>query len=406
MPSRPAISPGPESRVVELEAPLELQHELRAELAEFARFRTRKQLERSAVWQRHETRVQDLSFGLEYGRFATPGQPPQILRVVSWNIQRGTRLEAIGDALGSHPELKRADVVLLLESDLGMARSGNKNVALELARRLGYDYVYGNSYICLTAGNSREAHHTEPNRLALSGNAILSRLPIRRAENFSVFITKDKFESGEKRLGHKKALWVELEVGERHLTVAAVHLDSGASSAQRAAQLSDVVGRLEARGVAACSLIGGDFNTTTYDAQSVPAILANLCAKLCRGGFAHAIHHYLHPQLLYERRVFEVLRASGYEYETYNELGTGTLRYRVGDAGSEGRVRDFLPAPFVEILRRKLQPWGGAVGLKLDWFAGKGLTPFQVGTVPSLTHEGVGVSDHDPIWVDVGFSQR
>ncbi len=78
----------------------------------------------------------------------------------------------------------------------------------------------------------------------------------------------------------------------------------------------------------------------------------------------------------------------------------GTLFYRVGDAGSEGRVRDFLPQPFVEVLRRKLEPYGGVVGLKLDWFAGKGLRMRGAGIVP-LLRRGVGVSDHDPIWVDV-----
>jgi len=390
--------------VVALAGRRALEHTLGADLSELARFKTRKQLVRSGLYQRLAPDLERVSFGLEYGcTRAESGAAvalPESVRVVAWNIQRGSRLEGIAEALASEAELACAHMVLLLESDVGMARSSNRNVARALAERLGFDYVYGNSYLCLTAGNRREAHQLEANGLALSGNAILSRLPLLRAENFSVAITKDKFESSEKRLGHKKALWVEVAVGSQRLAVAAVHLDSGASSVGRALQLRDVVRKLEARGVAGCSLIGGDFNTTTYDAQSLLGLLGNLGLKFWRGGFPHAIQHYLTPELLYERRVFEVLRDAGYDFESYNQLGLGTVFYRVGDPGSEGRVRDFLPQPFIEVLRRKLQPYGGEVGLKPDWFAGKGLRARRAGTL-SLQRRGVGVSDHDPIWVDV-----
>lgn len=389
------------SGVVELEGQRTLDHALAAELAELAGLKTRKQLQRSELYQRLAAELDDLCFGIEYSRTERSHVAGRdSVRVVAWNIQRGTCLEGIAEALAQEPELAPADVVLLLESDLGMARSGNRNVARELAGRLGFDYVYGNSYVCLSAGNRREANQAQPNTLALCGNAILSRLPLTRAENFTVAITKDKFEGSEKRLGHKKALWAEVAVGPKRLAIAAVHLDSGASSAGRARQLADVVARLERRKVGDCSLIGGDFNTTTYDAHSLLGLLGNLGRKLWRGGFPHAIEHYLTPDVLYERRVFDVLRDADYDFESYNQLGVGTLYYRVGDVASEGRVRDFLPQPFVELLRRKLEPYGGVVGLKLDWFAGKGLRVRAAGTV-SLLRRGVGVSDHDPIWVDV-----
>ena len=40
------------------------------------------------------------------------------------------------------------------------------------------------------------------NEVGMHGNAILSRRPILRAETFTVAITRDKFESQERRLGH------------------------------------------------------------------------------------------------------------------------------------------------------------------------------------------------------------
>lgn len=397
----PARSPVSASQVVELDGQRTLEHALGADLAALASFKTRKQLLGSDVYRRLALVLDDLCCGMEYACTERPAtRAPDSVRVVAWNIQRGAQLEGIAEALRHESELSRADVILLLESDLGMARSGNRNVARELAGRVGFDYVYGNCYLCLSAGNSREVNQTEPNTLALSGNAILSRLPLMRAENFTIAITKDKFESSEKRLGHKKALWVEVAVGAKRLALAAVHLDSGTSSAGRALQLADVVQRLEQRGVAARSLIGGDFNTTTYDAHSLLGLLGNLGLKFWRGGFPHAISHYLTPELLYERPVFQVLRDAGYDFTSYNQPGVGTVFYRVGDSGSEGRVRDFLPQPFVEVLRRKLAPYGGVVGLKLDWFAGKGLRVRRAGTVP-LQERNVGVSDHDPIWVDV-----
>ncbi len=220
--------------VVDLDGQHTLEHALDAELAELARFKTRKQLLRSELYRRLAPTLDRLGFGMEYSRSERwDVAARESVRVVAWNIQRGIHFDGIAEALATEAELARADVLMLLESDLGMARSGNRNVARELAGRLGFDYVYGNSYLCLSAGNRREASQVGPDTLALSGNAILSRLPLTRAENFTVAIMKDKFESSEKRLGHKKALWAEVAIGTKRLAIAAVHLDSAASSAGR-----------------------------------------------------------------------------------------------------------------------------------------------------------------------------
>ncbi len=381
--------------------PFVLEHALCEHLPELARVATRRRLERSELYRSLRPHIDEVTRGMEFGKHAERrlSGPNDTLHLVAWNIQRGRRLGAVTQVLATEPKLKDADVLLLLECDVGMARSGNENVAREIACRLGYDYVFGNSYLCLSGGNERELVRGRGNTLALSGNAILSRLPLLRAENVSMAITKDKFESSEKRLGHKKALWAEVRFADRPVAVAAVHLDSAASSSQRARQLSDVVRTLSARGVAECSVLGGDFNTSTYDAINGGALLCNLAVKLWRGGFPHAIHHYLFPELLYERAVFDVLIEAGYDFTSYNRLGVGTLRYQVGDADSEGRVRDFLPQPFVDVLRRKLEPYGGEVALKLDWFAGRGFRVVDAGSVTRPRVQGLGVSDHDPIWV-------
>lgn len=406
------------SHVVTLDAPRALPGGLSTE--EFASLRAikkRKRLEASAIYRARAHAIRDLTSALGYHRPARPAPRPagEFLRVICWNIERGKRLDGIKAYLTHHRAIREADVMLLNEADVGMARSGNRNVPVELAEALGFEAVFGSCYVCLSHGNSRDGEPNGENQLGLHGNAILSRFPIRRAENFWVTITHDVFHSSEKRLGCKKALWAELDTPLGRFPVAAVHLDTEASMAQRGAQLRDVLMQLETRGVAERALIGGDFNSTTYDLKSIPRLVWNLVSKLLRGGFPHALYHYLHPYELYERPVFEELRAHGFDYRSFNAMGVGTTRYEVDTFEGASMVRDYLPQVAVDFLRWNLRPWNGVAPLKLDWFAGRGVwalvsgerreasgreslspTPFEK---PSWN--GRLLSDHDPILVDV-----
>ncbi len=193
------------------------------------------------------------------------------------------------------------------------------------------------------------------------------------AECFSIEISKDKFHRSEKRLGHKKALWAELEMPLGLLPVVSVHLDAYASAAQRGAQLADVLDKVAQRGLGERVLLGGDLNTNTYDAKHPGQICLNVARKAARGGFPHAIHHYLHPYALYERPVFDLIEARGLDYRSFNDLTAGTTRYEVGTHESESTISEQLPGFAVKILRHKLRPWNGVADLKVDWFFGCGL---------------------------------
>lgn len=331
---------------------------------------------------------------------ARSGPAPDAVRVASWNIQRGADLDRTLAFLGAHEQLRTADVLLLNEVDLGMARSGNRHVAREIAEAYGYHWVFGNSYLCLDFGDTRDGSYDVPNAVGLHGNAVLSRFPISSARNFSVAITKDKFHSSEKRLGHKKALWAVIEAPSGPLPVVSVHLDAFASSAQRGAQLEDTLQEVDRAGFRRV-LVGGDFNTSTYDAKNAPRILLNVLKKGFRGGFPHAMHHYLYPDKLYERPVFEALERHGLTWEPFVEVGVATSWYEVGDWESESKVRDQLPGVFVTYLRYRLRPWNGVAGLRLDWFAGRGLEASAPATFAKPTWEGTLLSDHDPIMVEV-----
>ena len=399
-----------------------LENRIPAEdMAALGAIRTRRALLRSPVYARHGDTIEQITHGLAHGRPTRPAPRParRFLRLVAWNIERGKLLDGIGAYLASEPLLREADILLLNEVDVGMARSGNRDVARELGEALGFEHVFGNSYLCLSRGNARDIARdgAVANAVGLHGNAVLSRYPLVRAESFSVAISKDKFESSEKRLGHKKALWAEVDTPLGRLPVCAVHLDSGTSPVRRAAQMRDVLGMLEERGLSERCVIGGDFNTNTYDVTSVPRIVGNVVAKLARGGMAHAIHHYVHPYERYEKAVFGALAASGFEYMPLNAPGRGTTRYEVDSFDSESMVRDHLPDIAVKLLRWRLKPWNGVAPLKIDWFAGRGVRALGDGELvepggrasraPTSLEKprwhGALLSDHDPIVVDVGW---
>jgi endonuclease/exonuclease/phosphatase family metal-dependent hydrolase len=383
-----------------------LTHQLGSELLRLGAIRRRRQLERDPGYLQNRPEIERLLAGFDWD--LTPAAPPagprpqagDRVRVVSWNIERGKRFEPLCAVLGGHPELSQADVLLLNEVDLGMGRSGNLHVARELARLLGMRYVFCNSHLVLSPGDSAERDHGMPNRLGLHGNAVLSRFPITRFEAVVLPELTDKFEVLEKRLGEKRALICDLDLPDGPLRVAAVHLDPFASSRHRAAQLDRILSRLLAAGPARL-LLGGDLNTNTYDFGSPLGLAANLAHKATVFGFDGTIRQYMTPEQVYERPVFETLRRAGLEVERFNDVATGTIYYDVNDPELSRKTLDYVPRFAWRYLQRRLRPWGGVVPLRLDWFAGRGLTPTGPGVLERPTWEGQHVSDHNPIWVDL-----
>ena len=90
-------------------------------------------------------------------------RPPEAMRVVNWNIERGLQLPEIIDFL----ESQNADLLILQEVDLNARRTRRLNIAEEIARRLGMNYVFGREFEELTQGSRiSPAYH---------GQATLSR---------------------------------------------------------------------------------------------------------------------------------------------------------------------------------------------------------------------------------------
>jgi endonuclease/exonuclease/phosphatase family metal-dependent hydrolase len=379
-----------------------IRHDLSRHYPALRAIRRRRALEASALYREIRPELERVLDGVARADLASPRQPDGgRLRVVAWNIQRGRRLAALRRALCHDPELSRADVLCLVEVDNGMGRSGNHDVARELAESLGMSYAFGVSYLVLE-DDYLENPDGAPNTLALAGTAILARVPLGRVVNVDVPALRDKFSSSEKRLGRKRALVAELLTGGAPLTVAACHLDSVASPAQRAQQLAAILDSAESLGHAGV-LVGGDLNTSTYDLASPLALAWNILHKLVVNGFAGTITHYMHPDRHYERAVFELLARRGYAVDGYNDRARGSMDFDLNDPYAIEKARSQVGSFLTWLLRRKLRPWNGIVPARLDWFAGRGLVPVGAAVVHPRDADGRPVSDHAAIVVDLAL---
>src|SRR5262249_55886941 len=149
------------------------------------------------------------------------------------------------------------------------------------------------------------------------------------------------------------------------------------------------------------SLLGGDFNTTTYDLSSTLALARDLLHKLLITGFSATVNQYLTPEKRYERPVFDLLRARAFAVEGFNERRTGTIFYDLADPYALDRTRKLVGRALPRLLVRLLRPWNGCVPARLDWFAGRNVTPVSAAVERPRAADGRPLSDHSAVIVDV-----
>ena len=95
-----------------------------------------------------------------------PAEVPEVLRHVVFNIERGQTLHETIDFLNMCPDFKNIDIIYANELDDGAVRSGNCNVAYEIAKSIGMNYAYGLEFIELVNPDDNKGFH---------GNALFSR---------------------------------------------------------------------------------------------------------------------------------------------------------------------------------------------------------------------------------------
>lgn len=336
----------------------------------------------------------------EVGRFAAPGAPSrERYRLVAWNLERGIQFEGQLDAMRSHPYLASADAYLLTETDVGMARSGNRNVARQLARRLGLDYAFVPSYLNLAKGAGVENDASGENALGLHGNAVLSRYPIRNVRPVFLGNGRDKMRGREKRIGQEAAVMAEIAFPGLDMTVCAVHLDAQSRQRHRRDQMRMVLDALPPSGPA---VIGGDWNTTTFDSSSARSAIIGYWVRLMLGVGNTIRNHFLRPYNYFERELFRLLEARRFDWRSANLLDERTTSYDVNDGKTYRNLREWVPKWCFDFIRWALRDFDGKCPLKIDWFAVRDATvvspvvmhDFREGRRPPL-------SDHDAIGIDV-----
>jgi endonuclease/exonuclease/phosphatase family metal-dependent hydrolase len=284
-----------------------------------------------------------------------------------------------------------------------MARSKNRFVARELAKALKLNYAFAPVYIALQKGSGVESEMEGENTHSIHGLAMFSKWPLKDVHAVALPNGKDKMWGKEKRLGHLRALVADIQHPSGTFRAVTVHLDAHCSRANRHRQMKIILDHLE-RLEPLPTLIGGDWNTTTFNSQNATRAILGYWRRVLMGVKNVVKNHYPHPDRYFEKRLFGELESRGYDYKTLNEIGAGTIHYDVESIEKNTNLRDWVPEwcfPFIFWAANRV---GGRVSGRLDWFAGKGieLAPdAKPKTVGNLTDaNGTPLSDHDAITLD------
>ncbi|HSR52293.1 MAG TPA: endonuclease/exonuclease/phosphatase family protein [Acidobacteriota bacterium] len=386
--------------------PWALEHDLARHFDELSQFNSSRALRRSTIWKEIEGEVRRVMNTVVQEDFANGevSEERDRIRATAWNIERGNCFEGILEVLQEHPEISRSDLFLITEVDHGMARSDNRLVARDLARELGFNYVFVPCYISLVKGSGLEYHVEGENSHALHGNALFSRYPIRNAHSIALPNGKDKMRGKEKRLGYQQVALATVEHPQGDFHAVSLHLDAHSSQRHRHRQMKlvlDHLDRLEPLPV----LIGGDWNTTTFNAARATYSIMGYARRVLMGVRNVVENHYPHPDRWFERRLFGELEKRGYSYKDLNQPGGCTLHYDIDDIAVNTNMADWVPGWCFWFIEWAVQRVGGNCSLKLDWFAGRDLQPANHGHRPRVIEEVHSrqdpLSDHDPILVDV-----
>jgi len=389
-----------------------LDHELAPYFSELAQFDSTKTLKSSAIYAKLRPEIERVLTSIAQENYA-PDVPfksslSPIIRATAWNIERGMRFESIMRVFEEHPVISQSDVLLLTELDYGMARTDNRFIPREIAEKLQLNYVFSPCYINLNKGSGLEVHTTGENTQALHGNAIFSRYPLVRAHLLALPNGKDKMVDNEKRLGSQTAAIADVEHPSGTIRMISLHLDAHSTQRHRHRQMKIVLDHLETLRPQVPILIGGDWNTSTYNSRRAVYTIAGFFRRVMMGVGNVIENHYLHPERWFERGLFKELEKRGYDYQSLNEPGGGTFPYDVKDIAVNTNMGDWVPQWCFWFLNRALEPYGGRCSLKLDWFAGKGITPDSENPPRVIYNleDGAGkLSDHDAIVLDFAISK-
>jgi hypothetical protein len=218
---------------------------------------------------------------------------------------------------------------------------------------------------------------------------------------------KDKMRGREKRLGAQRAVVALIDHPLGRFRAVSVHLDAHSTQKHRAVQMGHILDDLDTFHPELPALIGGDWNTSTYNSRNSFFSIMGYCRRVLMG-VRHVIReHYPYPDRWFERHLFRLLEKRGYSYQDLNEPGGCTLHYDVKDLAANGRMADWIPNWCFWFINWALEKNDGKCSFKLDWFAGKKIIPSSEDP-PRVIHDvhtpSKNLSDHDAVVVDFMLS--
>jgi endonuclease/exonuclease/phosphatase family metal-dependent hydrolase len=209
---------------------------------------------------------------IESGNFAVRRwalYPPDSIKVVNWNIDRGLKLRGAIEFLDS----AKADIILLQEADLNARRTHRVNVAREIAQKLKMNYVFGREFEELTQGSKTSpAYHGQAtlSRWSLSNSRII------RFQKQSHFWRPHWFlpevAPFQERLGGRMALVVEANIVSKTIVTYNLHLESKGDDQLRISQLEEALDDAKQYNWITPILLAGDFNLDVSAGRAASAI--------------------------------------------------------------------------------------------------------------------------------------
>ena len=380
-----------------------LDHGLTPFFEEIQQFSSTRAWLNSSLYARLMPDVEKL-LGTVVGENFAPSGPfsNSSIRVTAWNIERGIQLDNVIRVMKEHPLIRGSDIFLLTELDHGMIRTRNRHVAREIASAMKLNYAFAPSYLNLNKGSGLEEGVPGENAEALHGNALFSRHPLREAHAISLPNGKDKMKGNEKRLGCQKAVVAVIDHPMGPVRGVSLHMDAHSSQGHRHRQMQQVLDHLSDLDPLPV-LIGGDWNTSTYNSKRATYAIVGFWRRVLMGVERAITKHYPHPDRWFERHLFRELSGRGFYYRNLNEPGVCTLHYNVLDAAVNSNLGNWVPGWCFKFIDWALKDHQGRCSFKLDWFAGKGITPvadFPPRVVGDLQETYGPLSDHDPIILD------
>ncbi|MCP5464473.1 MAG: hypothetical protein H7A33_05550 [Deltaproteobacteria bacterium] len=380
-----------------------LNHKLAAELHRLSVFKSTKEIENSNAFQAMKDEILKIIYGYEFGRYAETKKekPRDFRRAVLWYLEHGKNFEGILETMRNRALVSQADLYFLPAVDIGLERTDNLNVVRSLALELSYNYYFATSFVHLN-DIDKDGQISPNNRVAIEGNAILSKYPLRNLRSFALPNFRDPASENPKRIGCEKVVLADVAFPEGDVTAVCVNLPDFSSQRQRFLHMRQISRKLREMVRNKPVLIGGDLKTSTYNCRNDWMFFFSVANKVFRGYDYIVNEHHCRPDQHFDRRLFHYLERKDWHFKDLNEESRGSFHAKPIDL-----IRDLGDGFAAKLIKKLLKDHEEKISLKNDWFMG---SPQIVASsspqaerpkvISHLFYEGRPVSSHDPILLD------